>query len=73
MITTAGFVWENMLLVAALVRATVRGERGQTLAEYGLLLTLVAVGVIVPTLILMRGALAGAFGSATDCISRVTC
>lgn len=48
-------------------------ERGQTLAEYGLILTLVAVGVVIPTLIIMRTALAGAFGSATDCILRVTC
>ena len=48
-------------------------ERGQTLAEYSLLLALVAVGVAVPTMIIMRTALAGAFGSATDCILRVTC
>ncbi len=70
---TATFVWEDLAACAALVRAALRGEGGQTLAEYGLILTLVAVGVAVPTLILMRTALAGAFGSATDCISRVTC
>ena len=69
----AGLIWENVLTVGTRVRATARGEYGQTLAEYGLLLTLVAVGVVVPTLILMRGALAGAFGSAADCMSRVTC
>ncbi len=51
----------------------IRRERGQTLAEYGLILTLVAVGVVVPTMIIMRTALAGAFGSATDCILRVSC
>ena len=73
MSATAGFIRENVLAVSSLVLATVRGEYGQTLAEYGLLLTLVAVGVVVPTLILMHGALAGAFGSATDCMSRVTC
>ena len=48
-------------------------ESGQTLAEYSLILTLVAVGVVIPTVIIMRTALAGAFGSATDCILRVTC
>ena len=48
-------------------------EHGQTLAEYGLLLTLVAVGVVVPTLIIMRTALASAFGDATSCLLRVTC
>ena len=51
----------------------IQRERGQTLAEYGLLLALITVGVAVPTMILMRTALAGAFGSATDCILRVTC
>lgn len=71
--STLVYVWDNVLGAALLARAALRGEYGQTLAEYGLLLTLVAVGVVVPTLILMRTALAGAFDSATDCISRVTC
>lgn len=48
-------------------------ERGQSLAEYSLILTVVAVGVVIPTMIIMRTALAGAFGSATSCILRVTC
>ncbi len=50
-----------------------RGERAQTLAEYSLLLTVVGVGVVVPSMLLFRGALAGAFSDATDCIARVTC
>ena len=49
------------------------GERGQTLAEYSLTLTLRAVGVVIPSLIIMRTALAGAFGDATSCILRVIC
>ncbi len=44
-------------------------ERGQTLAEYSLLLALVAVGVVVTTVIVMRTALAGAFTAATGCIN----
>ena len=73
MIVSAAFICENLLIAATLFRAAVKRDQGQTLAEYGLLLTLVAVGVVVPTLILMRGALAGAFGDATDCMLRVTC
>ena len=48
-------------------------ERGQTQTEYSLILTRVAVGVVISAVIIMRTALAGAFGSATDCILRVTC
>ena len=69
-------VGKNVLVYARTTVAYCRliwRERGQTLAEYGLLLTLVAVGVVVPTMIVMRTALAGAFGSATDCILRVSC
>ena len=73
MSATAGLIWENALTVGTLVRATARGEYGQTLAEYGLLLTLVAVGVVVPTLILMRTALAGAFTDVADCILGTGC
>jgi Flp pilus assembly pilin Flp len=43
-------------------------ERGQTLAEYGLIITLVAVGVIVPTTLIFRDQLIGAFNSATPCL-----
>ncbi|MCI0777865.1 MAG: hypothetical protein J4N95_06770 [Chloroflexi bacterium] len=73
MTVSAGFIWENARAAAGLLMAMARGERAQTLAEYGLLLTLVGVGVVVPTVILMRTALAGTFSDVTDCISRVTC
>ncbi len=59
-----------------LTRAIIRGasrERGQTLAEYGLLLTVVSVAVIAPTVILMRTALAAAFTSAANCMSGGGC
>ncbi|MEX0785152.1 MAG: hypothetical protein WD939_00805 [Dehalococcoidia bacterium] len=63
------------VLTAAIARVqSLRtGEDGQTLAEYGLIISVVAVGVVVPSMLLFRGALASAFGSATDCINRVTC
>ncbi len=46
-----------------------RLEDGQTLAEYSLLVTVVAVGVTVFALLLFRTALAGAFESAAACFS----
>lgn len=73
MATAVGFIWESALSAAAMLGAMARGERGQTLAEYSLLLTLIGVGVVVPTMLLFRTALAGAFSSATDCMTRVTC
>ena len=44
-------------------------EHGQTLAEYGLILAVVAVGVVVPTMILFRGALASGFDSMANCLN----
>jgi len=73
MTATVGYIWENALFAAVLLRAHVRGERGQTLAEYSLLLTLIGVGVVVPTMLLFRAALADAFTDATACILRTTC
>jgi Flp pilus assembly pilin Flp len=66
-------IWERLLRGVLELEELARREDGQTLAEYSLLLTLVAVGVITPTVIIMRGALVDTFDSATDCISRVTC
>ncbi len=56
-----------MNFVARLQR--LRLEDGQTLAEYSLIVTVVAVGVVTLALILFRTALAGAFDSATACFS----
>ena len=73
MATAVGFIWEGVLSTAGLLGAMARGERAQTLAEYSLLLTLIGVGVVVPTMLLFRAALAGAFSDATACILRTTC
>lgn len=56
---------------AALARASglLLTDRGQTLAEYGLIMTLVGVGVIIPTAIIFRDALADAFNAAADCLN----
>jgi Flp pilus assembly pilin Flp len=73
MAATVVFIWEDACSAVGLLSAMVRGERAQTLAEYSLLLTLIGVGVVVPTMLVFRTALAGAFASATDCMTRVTC
>ena len=54
-------------LVRRLLLALTR-ERAQTLAEYGMVLTLVAVGVVIPTMLLFREELIGAFSSAMTCL-----
>ena len=41
-------------------------ERGQTLSEYGLMLTILAVGITVAAIIAFRSALMQAFASATE-------
>ena len=50
-------------------RARLSHETGQTLAEYGLVITLVAIGVTVAALLFFSTALAGAFDSATACFT----
>ncbi len=43
-------------------------EAGQTLAEYSLILTLVAVGVVAISVVFFTTALAGAYDSVTACL-----
>ena len=66
-------MWAHMLAVKLEFEALIRRERGQTLAEYSLLITVIAVAVVVTSMVVMRGALAGAFSAATACIARTTC
>ena len=58
------------LLVARLADA-IKSQRGQTLAEYSLILGLVAVGVVVPTVVIFREALSATFDTVTICLSRL--
>jgi Flp pilus assembly pilin Flp len=46
-----------------------RDEEGQTLAEYGLILSVVAIATIVLAAIAFRDAIVGAFDEATGCLS----
>jgi Flp pilus assembly pilin Flp len=46
-----------------------RDDDGQTLAEYGLILSVVAVAVVAAAVITFRDAIGGAFSSATNCLN----
>ncbi|MDP9238651.1 MAG: Flp family type IVb pilin [Chloroflexota bacterium] len=48
-----------------------RDEEGQTLAEYGLILSVVAVAVIVAAVTTFRTTIAGAFNGATNCLDGI--
>jgi len=48
--------------------AAAQGQRGQTLAEYGLIITVIAVGVTVAAMITFRVQLIAAFNSAATCL-----
>jgi Flp pilus assembly pilin Flp len=44
-------------------------ELGQTLAEYGLIMSVIAIAVLVLAVIAFRGTIIGAFTTAGTCIS----
>jgi Flp pilus assembly pilin Flp len=50
------------------LKAKLTDEEGQTLAEYGLIMAVIAVAVIVGAGIAFRSAIVTAFSSATDCL-----
>lgn len=45
-----------------------RKEHGQTLAEYGLIMAVIAVAVVVGAVVAFRGAIITAFNNAVDCL-----
>jgi pilus assembly protein Flp/PilA len=51
------------------IESKFQDEEGQTLAEYGLIMAVIAVAVVVAAGVAFRGAIIGAFDSATDCLS----
>lgn len=50
------------------LRAGFSEEGGQTLAEYGLLITVIAVGVVVLAAVAFREELAAAYDTAASCL-----
>ena len=62
-------LYETWLLLPATRLLGLLGQsRGQTLAEYGLLVTLIAVAVVVASTIVFRNELVVAFNSASFCL-----
>jgi Flp pilus assembly pilin Flp len=51
---------------------SVKDEDGQTLAEYGLIMAVIAMAVVLAAGVAFRGALTGAFGSATNCLNKAS-
>lgn len=60
---------EAVLGLVAYAQGRLCTERGQTLAEYGLITTLIAVAVVLSAVTVFREVLIAAFNSATDCMN----
>lgn len=65
MLTTALL---RLLTLATTLRARAADDRGQTLAEYSLIITVIAVGLVLLAMMVFRDALTGAFNLATGCL-----
>jgi Flp pilus assembly pilin Flp len=50
------------------IESKFQDEEGQTLAEYGLIMAVIAVTVVVAAVVAFRGAIVTAFNSATNCL-----
>ena len=59
----------RMLVALQALRHRFEDEQGQTLAEYGLIMAVIAVAVVVGAGILFKDAIVGSFGRSTDCLS----
>ena len=58
----------RLLGAVSLLRTRGGEERGQTLAEYSMIITVIAVGLVLLAMIVFRDALSGAFDAATTCL-----
>jgi Flp pilus assembly pilin Flp len=56
------------LVAIKMLEVKTRDEDGQTLAEYGLIMAVIAVAVVVAAVVAFRGAIVTAFSSATNCL-----
>ena len=56
------------LVAVKLLQAKTQDEEGQTLAEYGLIMAVIAVLVVVTAVVAFRDAIVTAFNSATNCL-----
>ena len=62
-------VYVTMKALGEAIKSRFEDEEGQTLAEYGLIMAVIAVAVVVAAGVAFRSAIIGAFDSATDCLS----
>jgi len=58
-----------MLVAVQGIGARLQRQEGQTLAEYSMIITLIAVGVVVLAVVVFRDALTGAFNSVIPCLN----
>ena len=69
-------MFKNLTLIAFLAMQGLHNramdEDGQTLAEYGLIMAVIAVAVVVAAGVAFRGAIIGAFDSGTDCLNKAS-
>ncbi len=56
------------LVAFQMFEAKTKDEDGQTPAEYGLIMAVIAVAVVVAAVVAFRGAIVTAFESATNCL-----
>ena len=54
------------------IESKLQDEEGQTLAEYGLIMAVIAVAVVVAAGVAFRGAIVGAFNKSTNCLNGTT-
>ncbi len=50
-------------------RRRLNSQAGQTLAEYGMMVSFIAIAVLVTALLTFQGSIASGFDAASDCIS----
>jgi Flp pilus assembly pilin Flp len=58
----------RLMVGANELKARAKDEEGQTLAEYGLIMAVIAVVVVTLAVIAFRDAIVTAFNQATDCL-----
>ena len=58
----------RILVAFQALEAKVKDEEGQTLAEYGLIMAVIAVAVVVLAVVAFREAIVTAFENATECL-----
>lgn len=59
----------RFLVAIKAVETRLQDDEGQTLAEYGLIMAVIAIAVVIAAVVAFRGAIVSAFNGATKCLS----